>query len=76
MAATASACLAWDRGVVRRCGLRELAAAAGAGAADLITMVAALHHMCLDDTLGRIPGRLAPGGLLVVSLARRTRSCA
>jgi SAM-dependent methyltransferase len=39
--------------------------------ADLITMVAALHHLDLDDTLTRIPALLAPGGrLLVVGLAR------
>jgi SAM-dependent methyltransferase len=41
------------------------------GGADLITMVAALHHLDLDDTLTRIPALLAPGGrLLVVGLAR------
>ena len=44
---------------------------AGNGEADLITMVAVLHHLDLDDTLARIPGLLAPGGrLLVVGLAR------
>jgi D-arabinose 1-dehydrogenase-like Zn-dependent alcohol dehydrogenase len=54
-------CLAW----------MQFAAAAGAGEADLITMVAVLHHLRLDDTLARIPGLLAPGGrLLVVGLAR------
>jgi SAM-dependent methyltransferase len=43
----------------------------GDGAADLITMVASLHHLALDDTLARIPALLAPGGrLLVVGLAR------
>ena len=32
---------------------------------------AVLHHLCLDQTLARIPGLLAPGGrLLVVGLAR------
>jgi SAM-dependent methyltransferase len=49
----------------------EFASAAGDGEADLITMVAVLHHLCLDDTLARIPRLLAPGGrLLVVGLAR------
>jgi len=34
-------------------------------------MVAVRHHLCLDDTLARIRGLLAPGGcLLVVGLAR------
>jgi 2-polyprenyl-3-methyl-5-hydroxy-6-metoxy-1,4-benzoquinol methylase len=68
----ASARLAHDRGVaIRRCGFEEFAAAAGDGEADLITMVAVLHHLCLDDTLARISGLLAPGGrLLVVGLAR------
>jgi SAM-dependent methyltransferase len=55
----------------RRCCFEEFAAAAGDGEADLITMVAVLHHLDLDDTLARIPGLLAPGGrLLVVGLAR------
>jgi ubiquinone/menaquinone biosynthesis C-methylase UbiE len=41
------------------------------GGADLITMVAVLHHLDLGDTLARIPRLLAPGGrLLVVGLAR------
>ena len=72
MAAAASARLAHDPGVtVRRLGFEEFAAAAGDGEADLITMVAVLHHLDLDDTLARIPGLLAPGGrLLVVGLAR------
>jgi SAM-dependent methyltransferase len=72
MAAAASARLAHDPGVtIRLCGFEQFAAAAGDGEADLITMVAVLHHLCLDDTLARIPGLLAPGGrLLVVGLAR------
>ncbi len=72
MAAAASARLAHDRGVtIRRCGFEHFASAAGDGEADLITMVAVLHHLDLDDTLARIPGLLAPGGrLLVVGLAR------
>jgi SAM-dependent methyltransferase len=72
MAAAASARLAQDPWVtIRRCGFEEFAVAAGDGQADLITMVAVLHHLDLDDTLARIPGLLAPGGrLLVVGLAR------
>ncbi len=72
MAAVASARLAQDpRVTIRRCGFEQFAAAADDGEADLITMVAVLHHLGLDDTLARIPGLLAPGGrLLVVGLAR------
>jgi hypothetical protein len=54
-----------------RCGFAEFASAAGDGGADLITMVAVLHHLDLGDTLARIPGLLAPGGrFLVAGLAR------
>jgi SAM-dependent methyltransferase len=72
MAAAASARLAHDPVVtIRRCRFEDFAAAASDGEADLITMVAVLHHLDLDDTLARIPGLLAPGGrLLVVGLAR------
>ena len=72
MAAAASARVARDPAVtIRRCRFEEFAPAAGDVEADLITMVAALHHLGLDDTLARIPGLLAPGGrLLVVGLAR------
>src|SRR6266568_4966841 len=72
MAAAASARLDDDPGVtIRRCGFEEFGTAAGDGEADLIAMVAVLHHLDLDDTLARIPGLLAPGGrLLVVGLAR------
>jgi SAM-dependent methyltransferase len=72
MTAAASARLARDPAVtIRRCGFEEFASAAGYGEADLITMVAVLHHLDLDTTLARIPGLLAPGGrLLVVGLAR------
>jgi SAM-dependent methyltransferase len=56
---------------IRRCSLAEFTPAAADGGADLITMVAVLHHLDLDDALARIPGLLAPGGrLLVVGLAR------
>jgi len=72
MAAAARARLAHEPVVtIRRCGFEDFAASAGDGEADLITMVAVLHHLDLDDTLARIPGLLAPGGrLLVVGLAR------
>lgn len=72
MAAAASARLGREPGVtIRRCGFDEFAAAAADGGADLITMVAVLHHLRLADTLASIPGLLAPGGrLLVVGLAR------
>jgi SAM-dependent methyltransferase len=72
MAAASSARLARDpRAAIWHCGFEQFAAAAGGGQADLITMVAVLHHLDLDDTLARIPGLLAPGGrLLVVGLAR------
>jgi SAM-dependent methyltransferase len=72
MAAAAGARLVQDpRVAIRLCGFDQFAAAAGDGTADLITMVASLHHMPLEDTLARIPGLLAPGGrLLVVGLAR------
>jgi SAM-dependent methyltransferase len=72
MAAAASARLAQDPGVIiRHCGFEEFGTAACDGEADLITMVAVLHHLCLDETLALIPGLLAPGGrLLVVGLAR------
>jgi SAM-dependent methyltransferase len=72
MAAAASARLAGNPQVsIVRCGFAELAAAASQGEADLVTMVASLHHIDLADTLARIPGLLAPGGrFLVVGLAR------
>jgi len=72
MAAAASARLAHDpRVTIRHCRFGQFASAAGVSEADLITMVAVLHHLDLDDTLARIPALLAPGGrLLVVGLAR------
>ena len=72
MAAAASARLAGDPRVsIMRCRFDAFAAAAGEGEADLITMVAVLHHLDLGDTLPRIPRLLAPGGrLLVVGLGR------
>ncbi len=72
IAATASARLAGNPEVIiRRCAFEEFDAAVGDGEADLITMVAVLHHLPLDDALARIPRLLAPGGrLLVVGLAR------
>ena len=72
MAAASSARLAQDpRASIWHCGFEQFAAAAADGTADLITMVAVLHHLDLDDALARIPRLLAPGGrLLVVGLAR------
>jgi SAM-dependent methyltransferase len=72
MAAAASARLADDPRVsIMRCRFGAFAAAAGDGEADLITMVAVLHHLDLGDALARIPRLLAPGGrLLVVGLAK------
>ena len=71
MAAAANARLRLDqRLTIRRCTFEQFAASAGAGEADLITMVAVLHHLDLHDTLARIPALLAPGGrFLVVGLA-------
>ncbi|MBR7828017.1 class I SAM-dependent methyltransferase [Actinospica sp. MGRD01-02] len=43
----------------------------GEGGIDLVTMVAVLHHLDLDDALARVARLLAPGGrLLVVGLAK------
>ncbi|HSZ42004.1 MAG TPA: class I SAM-dependent methyltransferase [Trebonia sp.] len=72
MAAAARARLADDPRVsIMRCRFDAFTATAGEGEADLITMVAVLHHLDLADTLTRIPRLLAPGGrLLVVGLAK------
>jgi SAM-dependent methyltransferase len=72
MAGAARARLAHEPGVaIRWCSFEELAPAAGSGGADLITMVAVLHHLDPGAALAAIPGLLAPGGrLLVVGLAR------
>jgi SAM-dependent methyltransferase len=72
MAAAASARLAGvPRVSILRCRFDAFAAAARDGEADLITMVAVLHHLDLGDTLVRIPRLLAPGGrLLIVGLAK------
>jgi SAM-dependent methyltransferase len=69
MAAAAHARLAADARVsVRHCRLADFRPEPGA---DLITMVAVLHHLDLEATLARLPELLAPGGrLLVVGLAR------
>jgi hypothetical protein len=56
---------------IQRRDFADVRPAAGDGGADLITMVAVLHHLDLDDALARIPPLVAPGGrLLVVGLAR------
>jgi 2-polyprenyl-3-methyl-5-hydroxy-6-metoxy-1,4-benzoquinol methylase len=61
----------YPHAIVRRESFADLAATAGDGSWDLITMVAVLHHLDLHDTLEQIPRLLAPGGrLLVVGLAR------
>jgi len=72
MAAAASARLRHLPQVsIQRCDFADFSPVAADRAADLITMVAVLHHRDLADTLGRIPRLLAPGGrLLVVGLAR------
>ena len=72
MAAAAGARLADDPRVsITRCRFDAFAATADEGGADLITMVAVLHHLDLGDTLERISRLLAPGGrLLVVGLAK------
>jgi ubiquinone/menaquinone biosynthesis C-methylase UbiE len=72
MAAAASARLrGFPQVSIRRGDFADFSATARDGGADLITMVAVLHHLDLDDALTRIPRLLAPGGrLLVVGLAR------
>jgi SAM-dependent methyltransferase len=72
MVAAASARLsAVPQATIRRCGFAEFISAVADGGADLITMVAVLHWLDVDDALARIPALLAPGGrLLVVGLAR------
>jgi 2-polyprenyl-3-methyl-5-hydroxy-6-metoxy-1,4-benzoquinol methylase len=72
MVAAASARLADEPRVsIMQCRFDAFAAAAAEGDADLITMVAVLHHLDLADTLAWMPRLLAPGGrLLVVSLAK------
>jgi SAM-dependent methyltransferase len=62
---------------IHRGDFADLSSTVRDGAADLITMVAVLHHLDLDDSLARIPQLLAPGGrLLVVGLARPGRQSA
>jgi len=54
-----------------RCRFDAFAQTADDGEADLITMVAVLHHLDLGETLPQISRLLAPGGrLLVVGLAK------
>jgi SAM-dependent methyltransferase len=56
---------------ITRCRFDAFAATADEGAADLITMVAVLHHLDLGEILPQISRLLAPGGrLLVVGLAK------
>jgi len=72
MAAAASARLyRFPQVTIHRCDLADFSSAEHDGRADLVTMVAVLHHLDLHDTLAAIPRLLAPGGrLLVVGLAR------
>jgi len=72
MAAAASARLrGFPQVSIQRCNFADFSSTTGDRGADLITMVAVLHHLDLDDTLTQIPALLAPGGrLLVVGLAR------
>jgi ubiquinone/menaquinone biosynthesis C-methylase UbiE len=72
MTAAASARLRGVRQVsIQRCDFADFGATIGDDGADLITMVAVLHHLDLDEALTRIPRLVAPGGrLLVVGLAR------
>jgi len=72
MATAAGARLAGTSSVsIVQCSFDAFAATAAEAGADLITMVAALHHLDLANTLSRIPRLLAPGGrLLVVGLAK------
>ena len=56
---------------IQRRDFADFASAAADGEADLITMVAVLHHLDLHGALARIPRLVAPGGrLLVVGLGR------
>ncbi len=56
---------------IMRCRFDAFAQTADDGEADLITMVAVLHHLDLGETLPQISRLLAPGGrLLVVGLAK------
>ena len=72
MAEAASASLrGFPQVIIRQCGFDDFASTAGEGEADLITMVAVLHHLDLHDALARITRLVAPGGrLLVVGIAR------
>jgi SAM-dependent methyltransferase len=72
MVAAASARLrALPQVSIQRCDFAGFSPAAADGQADLITMVAVLHHLDLEDALARIPRLVAPGGrLLVVGLGR------
>jgi ubiquinone/menaquinone biosynthesis C-methylase UbiE len=71
MAAEASARLrGFPQVSIRRCDFADFVSASD-GEADLLTMVAVLHHLDLGDALARIPRLMAPGGrLLVVGLGR------
>ena len=62
MAAAASARLAGEPRVsIMRCRVEEFAESADEGEADLITMMAVLHHLDLGGTLARILASWHPG---------------
>ncbi len=75
MAAAASARLAGEPRVsIMRCRLVEFAESAGEDEADLITMLAVLHHLDLGGTLARAPASWHTGADCSSSaLPRRTR---
>jgi SAM-dependent methyltransferase len=56
---------------VKRNTLADMAITGNPAGFDLVTMVAVLHHLDLEEALSAVPRLLAPGGrLLVVGLAR------
>ncbi|MFD5877069.1 class I SAM-dependent methyltransferase [Streptomyces sp. NPDC060322] len=54
--------------------VRDAAAGLPEGPFDVITCVAALHHLPFSETLARFRDRLAPGGTLVVVGVARART--
>lgn len=63
MAAAASARVrGFPQVTIHRSDFADFSSTARDDAADLITMVAVLHHLDLYDALARIPRLLAPGG--------------
>ncbi|MFE2058534.1 class I SAM-dependent methyltransferase [Streptomyces sp. NPDC056465] len=56
------------------CTVRDAAAGLPQGPFDVITCVAALHHLPFSETLTRFRDRLTPGGTLVVVGVARART--